>query len=163
MFKSFAKTKPPKVNKNGSATPTTAATSVDASPVDETMQGMSEEESEDIDETIAEAEAKECVEKAEASRKVRREREEKLRRMMEDDDEDEPMVDVVADEEVVDEESALDRIAAPVEERKEEATVLGGRRRGRRRVMKKKTFKDEDGYLGKLTSAVVDSASANNM
>jgi DNA polymerase delta subunit 3 len=32
-------------------------------------------------------------------------------------------------------------------------TVEGGRRRGRRRVMKKKKVKDEDGYLGKLTSS----------
>ena len=31
-------------------------------------------------------------------------------------------------------------------------TVQNGRRRGRRRVMKTKKVKDEDGYLGKLTS-----------
>lgn len=35
---------------------------------------------------------------------------------------------------------------------KEEVSISGGRRRGKRQVMKKKTVKDEEGYLGELSS-----------
>ena len=32
-----------------------------------------------------------------------------------------------------------------------QVTVTDGRRRGRRRVMKKRTLKDDEGYLGKIS------------
>lgn len=36
----------------------------------------------------------------------------------------------------------------------ETVTVSNGRRRGRRRIMKKKTVKDAEGYLGKITMSI---------
>ena len=75
---------------------------------------------------------------------------------MMDDDDDEDMAEAGAetpveaedDAEAMDEDSALDKPQEP--EMKEEVTVSGGKRRGRRKVMKKKTYKDEDGYLGEI-------------
>jgi DNA polymerase delta subunit 3 len=124
LFKSFAKTKPPKPKANGSGT---------ATP-------MSEDEADDEDIIMVE-DTKENQEKAAAARKARLEREEQLRKMMDEDDE--PTVD-----EAVEEGSPID--GEPKEEEKQETvTVEGGRRRGRRRVMKKRTMKDDEGYLGR--------------
>lgn len=130
LFKSFAKTKPPKTkpNAHGTATP------------------MSEDEAEDEDVVMME-ETEEQKEKAEATRKARLEKEEQLKKMMEDDDEDEPMADAPTVDEAVEEGSPIDD-KPKEEEEKEIVTVQGGRRRGRRRVMKKRTMKDDEGYLG---------------
>jgi hypothetical protein len=64
-----------------------------------------------------------------------------LKKMMEDDDEE---------EEVVTKPVEVKEREKSVEAKEEEPSVVvsGGRRRGRRRVMKKKTFRDEEGYLG---------------
>lgn len=129
LFKSFAKTKPPKAKPlaHGTATP------------------MSEDEAEDEDVVMEETE--EQKQKAEAWRKARREQEEALKRMMEESEEDEPMADAPTVDEAVEEGSPIDE--KPKEEEKQETvTVQGGRRRGRRRVMKKRTMKDDEGYLG---------------
>lgn len=129
LFKSFAKTKPPKAKPlaHGTATP------------------MSEDEAEDED--IVMEETEEQKQKAEASRKARREQEEALKRMMEDSDEDEPMADAPTVDQAVEDGSPIDE--KPKEEEKmETVTVQGGRRRGKRRVMKKRTLKDDEGYLG---------------
>jgi DNA polymerase delta subunit 3 len=150
LFKSFAKSKPPKLQTTGSNA-TSASASANQSPVekeDEPMQGMSEDEApSDLDEEMLKAEA----EKSEQARKARKEREEKLRQMMDADDDDTEMQDTEevdeAAPEPVDESSALDKPKEP--ERKEEVTVTNGRRKGRRKVMKKRTYKDEDGYLGR--------------
>ncbi|KAE9969743.1 hypothetical protein EG327_010498 [Venturia inaequalis] len=128
LFKSFAKTKPPKAKPlaHGTATP------------------MSEDEAEDDD--IVMEETEEQKQKAEASRKARREQEEALKRMMEESDEDEPMADAPTVDEAVEEGSPIDE--KPMEEEKKETvTVQGGRRRGKRRVTKKRTLKDDEGYL----------------
>jgi len=131
LFKSFAKTKPPKAKPNGSGA---------ATP-------MSEDEVDDEDVVMVE-ETEENKQKAEAARKARIERELKLREMMEDDD-DEPMADAPTVDEAVEEGSPIDK--KPKEPEKQEiVTVEGGRRRGRRRVTKKRTMKDDEGYLGKL-------------
>ena len=45
----------------------------------------------------------------------------------------------------------VDALADLEKELKQEAEVSGDRRRGRRRVMKKRTLKDEEGYLGRLS------------
>jgi DNA polymerase delta subunit 3 len=130
LFKSFAKTKPPKPkpNAHGTATP------------------MSEDEAEEEDVVMVE-ETEEQKEKALETRKARLEQEERLRQMMEEDDEDEVMADAPTVDEAVEEGSPIDEI--PKEEEKQETvTVQGGRRRGRRRVMKKRTMKDDEGYLG---------------
>lgn len=134
LFKSFAKTKPPKAKplSHGTATP------------------MSEDEADDEDVVMVE-DTEEQKEKVEASRKARLEREEELKRMMEeeDDDDDEHMTDVPSVDEAVEEGSPIDE-PTKEEEKKETVSVQGGRRRGRRRVMKKRTMKDDEGYLGML-------------
>ncbi|TID25956.1 DNA polymerase subunit Cdc27 [Venturia nashicola] len=139
LFKSFAKTKPPKAKAlaHGTTTP------------------MSEDEADDED--IVMEETEEQKEKAEASRKARREQEEALKRMMESD-EDEPMADAPAVEEAVEEGSPIDEIPKD-EEKKESVTVQSGRRRGRRRVIKKRTMKDDEGYLVTKEEAVWESFS----
>jgi DNA polymerase delta subunit 3 len=140
LFKSFAKSKPPKAKD----------TSKEASPAaDEPMKGMSEDENDDDDFDMAgTAEVDEA--KAETARAEREARLKRLRDMMDDDDEDEPMADVPTVEQAVDDGSPIDVTPVAVEEPKESVTVSGGRRRGRRRVMKKKTIEDEEGYLGTL-------------
>lgn len=137
LFKSFAKTKPPKPkpNSHGTATP------------------MSDDEADDGDIVMVE-ETEEQKAKAEVTRKARLEQDEQLRRMMEDDDEDEPMADAPAVDEAVEEGSPIDD-KPKEEEKKETVTVQGGRRRGRRRVMKKRTMKDEEGYLGMFVIRLV--------
>lgn len=132
LFKSFAKTKPPRAKPlaHGTATP------------------MSEDEADDDDVVMEETE--EQKQKAEASRKARREQEEALKRMMEDSDEDEPMADAPTVDEAVEEGSPIDE-KPKEEEKKETVTVQGGRRRGKRRVVKKRTTKDAEGYLGMCT------------
>jgi DNA polymerase delta subunit 3 len=150
LFKSFAKSKPPKL-KTSDSNATSASGSANQSPVekeDEAMQGMSDDEAaSDIDEEMLEAQA----EKAEQARKARKEKEARLRQMMdEEEDEDEDMQDADGGAEPatepVDESTALDQPEEP--EKKEEVSISNGRRRGRRKVMKKRTYKDEDGYLG---------------
>jgi DNA polymerase delta subunit 3 len=150
LFKSFAKSKPPKL-KTDDSNATSASASVNPSPVDkedDELQGMSEDEAtSDIDEEMLEAEAAKATE----ARKARKEKEERLKAMMDEEDEDEEMQDADADGETpaepMDESEALDQPKEP--EKKEEVTVTNGRRRGKRKVMKKRTYKDEDGYLGK--------------
>ncbi|KIW01799.1 uncharacterized protein PV09_06655 [Verruconis gallopava] len=160
LFKSFAKSKPPKL-KSTDSNATSASGSLNPSPVDkedEEMLGMSEDEPpSDIDEAAMAAEA----ERADAARKARKEKEERLKQMMDDDD-DVEMADstAVAEElppEALDDSAALDRPKEP--EKKEEVTVSGGRRRGRRKVMKKRTYQDEDGYLVTKEEAVWESFS----
>jgi DNA polymerase delta subunit 3 len=145
IFKSFAKTKPPKAK----------SASQDASTVqDEPMKEMSEDEDEDF---VMVEEDKVDEAKVEAARAERAERQKRLRDMMDDDDDDdddESMADVPAVEEAVDEGSPIDK-KPEAEELEETVTVSGGRRRGRRRVMKKKTMKDEEGYMGKTISCMM--------
>ena len=160
LFKSFAKSKPPKLKTaDSNATSRSASASANQSPVekdrDEEMQGMSEDEDDEVPEEIDEEAAAKEAERVKEARRARKEREEKLRAMMDEDDEDEEMADADADadagadtpaEDGEKDEDALDK---PVEEeKKEEVVVSGGRRRGRRKIMKKKTYQDEDGYLG---------------
>lgn len=156
LFKSFAKSKPPKL-KTADSNATSASASANQSPVDREdaeMQGMSEDEDDEPPEEVDEEAAAKEAEKLAEARKARKEREEKLRAMMDEDDEDEEMADAGAEtpaEEADKDEGALDPPQEP--EKTEEVTVSDGRRRGRRKVMKKRTYKDEDGYLGESSGA----------
>lgn len=149
LFKSFAKSKPPKL-KTTDSNAITASASAKPSPVDKSqdmeMQGMSEDEDDEPPEEIDEEAAAREAERVAEARRARKEKEDRLRQMMEDDDDDgdEEMTDAVATEQ--ESEAALDKPKEP--EKKEEVTVSGGRRRGRRKIMKKRTYQDEDGYLG---------------
>ncbi|QDS73192.1 hypothetical protein FKW77_002607 [Venturia effusa] len=141
LFKSFAKTKPPKAKPlaHGTATP------------------MSEDEAEDEDVVMEETE--EQKQKAEASRKARQEQAEALKKMMEDSDEDEPMADAPTVDEAVEEGSPIDELPPKEDEKQETVTVQGGRRRGKRQVIKKRTMKDDEGYLVTKEEAVWESFS----
>ncbi|KAJ9662392.1 hypothetical protein H2201_006101 [Coniosporium apollinis] len=136
IFKSFAKSKPPKPKKQDTASSAEAT----PAPEDEPMDDASEDEQEeDFAITAPTVDDK-------AARQARKEREEALRNMMED--EDEPMEDAPEMQAVAEQQATLiDSKAEEEPEQKEEVTVSGGRRRGRRRVMKKQTVKDEEGYL----------------
>ena len=133
IFEAFAKTKPKKA-KQGKA----------KEKEDEVMQdaGLSDDGEED-ESAYEETKTSEKLgtEEAEGTRAKKREREERLKAMMDIEDEEE-VAKPTREPEAVPEEDE------PEEEKKEEETTAGGRRRGRRRVMTKKTFKDEDGYLG---------------
>lgn len=98
------------------------------------------------------------------------ERQSKLQKMMEDDgktvprllrhciitddwDTDEPTDEKEKIENELDLTEPKENDKSPGEQNDDhmEVTVTGGRRRGRRRVMKKKTLKDDEGYLGKIS------------
>ncbi|KAI6895103.1 hypothetical protein KC318_g5138 [Hortaea werneckii] len=151
IFKSFAKTQPPKPKKQDSQGSTSASPAPE--PEDVPMNEFSEEEP-DAD-GGADGEASDGLAEVPAG-KSRKDTQKELEAMM--DEEDEVM------EEAPDAGSEKDQGAGEAEEHdagaldqpppkqekeepKEEVQVEGGRRRGRRRVMKKKTVKDEDGYL----------------
>ncbi|PVI04643.1 hypothetical protein DM02DRAFT_158708 [Periconia macrospinosa] len=137
LFKSFAKTKPPKPKESE----------------DSPMGGMSEDEGEDSEPESGAPKVDEA--KLEAARKEKEARKEELLKMMEEDvdmaDAATPQ-DTNADEVSQDanDDAPLDSQdkAEPAEsEEPVVAAVAGGRRRGRRRVTKRKKVKDADGYL----------------
>ena len=151
IFKSFAKTQPPKpeeAGKDKSRSQSTAKTDEDVP-----MGGFSDDDDDDED-----AQSEPWADGATSSKvpagKSKTEREAELKAMMErDDDDDDAMEDVASPEEndIKDEETegAIDKPAVqPEPESQDTTTVENGRRRGRRRVIKKKTVKDEEGYLG---------------
>lgn len=145
IFKSFAKTQPPKAKKQDSQGSASASPAPEAED-DVPMNDFSDEEPDADD--AEEADAEETSKEPEGQSK--KDRQKALEAMMEQ--EDEVMEDAAPDqkEEAAEHDAgAIDKIAEKAEEPKEEVNVENGRRRGRRRVIKKKTVKDEDGYLGK--------------
>ena len=64
---------------------------------------------------------------------------------------DQEMPDAEEPEEEPEEPVTIEQPLPKKQELKEEVTVQGGRRRGKRQVMKKKTVKDDEGYLGKIS------------
>ncbi|KAI7211416.1 hypothetical protein KC333_g7691 [Hortaea werneckii] len=152
IFKSFAKTQPPKPKKQDSQGSTSASPAPEPEE-DVPMNEFSEEEP-DAD-GGADGEAADGLAEMPAG-KSRKDRQKELEAMMDEEDEvmeEAPDAGSEKDQEAGDAEEhdagALDQ-PPPKQEReepKEEVQVEGGRRRGRRRVMKKKTVKDEDGYL----------------
>lgn len=144
IFKSFAKAKP-KLQREG--TDSSAAASIVESPApsgpeDEPMRDVSDDEE---DEYIVPEPASKQV--TETDRKSRKEREQALKKMMEDADEEELTTPAEIEESEPEPEISKD---SPAGQPSEVVEISGGRRRGRRRVMKKKTFRDEEGYLGIL-------------
>ena len=108
------------------------------------------------------------------ARNGRKEREDKIRQMMEDDEDEDGKNDVCCDMTITfnlsldenagkgledeDMDASQDSATIDKQELKKEQSpepplpvVSDGRRRGRRKVMKKKTIKDEEGYLGRMT------------
>jgi DNA polymerase delta subunit 3 len=130
IFKAFAKGKP-KLERQG--------TDSSAAAEDSPMKDVSDDE----EETYVPPPQPASTEIVDSDRKSRKEREAALKKMMEDDDEEEEEEVVSKPVEVKEREKSVE-----VKEEEPSAVVSSGRRRGRRRVMKKKTFRDEEGYLG---------------
>lgn len=160
IFASFAKAKPKEKSESASAASSAAQSPVMNAVEDETMKDVSDEEEETpkAKPRARAAPKKETVKKETAvEKKKREEREKKLRDMMDESDE-EPVKSkstTPADAAQDDDEDEPEKVASPKEEKaepKEYVEISGGRRRGKRRVMKKKTMRDEEGYLGTLSS-----------
>lgn len=67
------------------------------------------------------------------------------------------MPDAPVTKEMSTEASQPEKVETPKEDEPEPTvSVQNGRRRGKRRVMKKKTVKDEEGYLGRHDSIVIE-------
>ncbi|KAF2226898.1 DNA polymerase subunit Cdc27 [Elsinoe ampelina] len=135
LFKSFAKSKPPK--------PKEKEKEEDSTPA------LSDEEADDadlMDLDEGSLDNKDSQQSNVDPGKSKKEREEELRKMMDEDDE---MADAdgAGKAEVEKEYEHPTEAEQPQEPEKEEVQVHNGRRRGRRRVMKKRTVKDEEGYL----------------
>ncbi|KAG8628371.1 hypothetical protein KVT40_004244 [Elsinoe batatas] len=138
LFKSFAKSKPPK--------PKEKEKEEDSTPA------LSDEEADDADLMDLDEGSLDNKDRQQSNvdpGKSKKEREEELRKMMDEDDE---MADVdgaskAEIEAEKDDEQAASEAEKPQEAEREQVQVQNGRRRGRRRVMKKRTVKDEEGYL----------------
>jgi DNA polymerase delta subunit 3 len=138
IFKAFAKGKP-KLERRG--------TDSSAAAEDSPMKDVSDDE----EETYVPPPQPASTEIVDSDRKSRKEREAALKKMMEDDDDEE---EVVAKPEVKNVEVKEREKSVEVKE-EPSAVVSSGRRRGRRRVMTKKTFKDENNYLGMFSMLVL--------
>jgi DNA polymerase delta subunit 3 len=142
LFKAFAKAKP-KLKSEG--------TGSSAGAEDEVMTDAVHFDEDEEETYVPPVQDEEST----GDRKSRKEREAKLRAMMEEDDEDEVPPAAKPEPEPEPEEEEEEEATLEQEKVKEEPeppiTVSGGRRRGKRRVMRKKTIKDDEGYLGKLS------------
>ncbi|KAL8915618.1 MAG: hypothetical protein Q9172_006835 [Xanthocarpia lactea] len=169
IFKSFAKA-PNKVSRENTessagASPvpkveTPAAEEVPKVPEDESMDDASD--GEQLEDTLISEEKS-----ANSKRGTRSEREDQLKKLLDDDDDDEAIDTPGTDD---GHQTREQEPTTEVSEKRGEqepatsaAVASGGRRRGRRKVMKKKTMKDEEGYLGTLSSRAATSPERANL
>jgi DNA polymerase delta subunit 3 len=135
IFKSFAKATP-KLKRE--ETDSSVAASDVASAAPSVQADMEMNASEDEDNYVVPSQPPSCP--TEVSRKSRKEIKAELSKMMDTDSEGESKV--------IPEKQASAPENPPDQLTEEAVHVTDGRRRGRRMVMKKKTFEDEEGFIG---------------